>query len=54
MGIGHEEIPFEPMVCMNQFAATLGFVAAMQGDERTERACNEAARRCKRLFEEFY
>lgn len=44
-------LPYDEMMCMEQFAQTLGFVTYMQGDERAERACAEAERRCAELFE---
>lgn len=49
-----EVIPFDTMMCMNQFAGTVGYVASMQGDPRVESACKMAERRCQELFEEFY
>lgn len=45
------KMPFDEMMCMEQFAQTLGFVACMQGSERIERACDEAERKCAELFE---
>ena len=47
----NDKLPFDATMCMNQFALTLEFVAYMQGDERTERACAEAGRMCAELFE---
>lgn len=49
-----DRLPFDETMCMEQFAQTVGFVAAMQGDGRIEDACSEAERRCAELFEQFY
>lgn len=51
---GNDRLPFDPMMCMDQFAAVLGFVEHMQGDARINDACAEAERRCAELFGEFY
>lgn len=52
--IGNDQLPFDPMMCLDQFAATLAFVEHMQGDHRIDEACAEAERRCAELFDEFY
>lgn len=54
MSEANERLPFDMGMCMEQFAATIGFVDMMQGSSRTEDACDEAERRCAELFDGFY
>lgn len=45
---------FDEMASMASYGDLLQFVSNMQGDENVEPAAREAAKRCEKLFNEFY
>lgn len=50
MSIDTDRLPFDGMMCFQQLADAVGFVAQMQGHEVTEEACRDAERMCDEIF----